>query len=78
MTIKIIIGITIDEEPNANVEQREGAPMYGTGWLVNGAEWCSKLFFSVLPRSLIKCAFMLAMFSSTVAGLRLAGLFKGM
>lgn len=58
--------------------QREGAPMYGIGWLVDGAEWCSALFFSVLPRSLETCDYMLAMFASTVAGLRLAGLFQGM
>ena len=69
---------SIDEQENANVVQREGVPMYGIGWLVNGAERCSALFFSLLPKSSKICYFMLAMFASTVAGVRLAGLFQGM
>ena len=59
--------------------QREGVPMYGIGWLVNGAERCSALFFSLLSTTSSEiCAFLLAMFASTVAGSRLAGLFQGM
>ena len=71
--------IAIDEQENANVVQREGSPMYGIGWLVNGAEQCSGLFFSLFSTTSSDiCAFLLAMFASTVAGSRLAGLFQGM
>lgn len=71
--------IAIDEQENANVVQREGSPMYGIGWLVNGAEQCSGLFFSLFSTTSSDiCAFLLAMFASTVAGSRLAGLFQAL